>query len=60
MFLSPLEMKSNQWRSQECEIGGGLPSLASFLFSPPLSLLTGSGGITPGNFLKLKVLVGEF
>jgi len=45
--------------------GGGsppLPSLSSPLpFSPPLPLLTGVRGITPGNFfLKLKVLVGEF
>jgi len=52
-----------QWRSQECELEG-LPSLAPpsppLPFSPPLPLLTGVRGITPGIFLKLKVLVGKF
>ena len=49
---------ARQWRSQECELGG-LSSLApSLLPSPPP--FNGSGGITPGNFLKLKVLIGEF
>ena len=38
----------DQWRSQECELGGG---------PLPLPLLTGVRGYNTGIFLKLKVLV---
>jgi len=50
---------NDQWRSQECELGG-LPSLDSFLSSPSplpspsLPLLTGVRGITPGNSFEIK------
>ena len=52
-----------RFNGQKCELGASLPVPAPsppFPLSPPLSLLIGVRGITPGICLKLKVLVGEF
>jgi len=53
----------SQWRRQECELGASPPlppPSLPFPLAPPLPLLTGVRGYNPRNFLKLKMLVGEF